>query len=228
MNSTTPVLLKKFDPEVLCGRPVVVVIIGRRETGKSFLSRDLLLKTHKLQSSLVSAIVAPTEDDRALYVACDIAGVSPDVVHQEYSPSILQTVVEDRRTTDTGRTVVLDNCMYTDTWCLDQSARALFLDKRELGLSTIFTMPYPLGLPQLLRAAIDYVFVLKERNVGTRKRLFDHYGSAFDSFDVFCQLMDQCTQNYECLVIAMGRDGEFESRVFWYKAETSTPVATSL
>jgi hypothetical protein len=34
-----------------------------------------------------------------------------------------------------------------------------------------------------------------------RKILYDNYAGMFATFDDFCQVMDQCTNNYECLVI---------------------------
>ena len=37
---------------------------------------------------------------------------------------------------------------------------------------------------------------------------------------MFCQTMDQCTDNFECLVIHnCARSNKLEDQVFWYKAE---------
>jgi len=42
----------------------------------------------------------------------------------------------------------------------------------------------------------------------------------FPSFDFFCNVMDQCTENYECLVINNNaKSNKLEDQVFWYKAE---------
>ena len=36
----------------------------------------------------------------------------------------------------------------------------------------------------------------------------------------FCQVMDQCTENYECLVISNNaKSNKLEDQIFWYKAE---------
>ena len=41
----------------------------------------------------------------------------------------------------------------------------------------------------------------------------------FPTFESFCQVMDQCTENYECLVIANNaRSNKLEDQIFWYKA----------
>jgi len=37
---------------------------------------------------------------------------------------------------------------------------------------------------------------------------------------MFCQIMDQCTENYECLVINNNaKSNKLTDQVFWYKAE---------
>ena len=60
-------------------------------------------------------------------------------------------------------------------------------------------MQYALGIPPNLRTNIDYIFILRENIVQNRKRLYDSYAGMFPSFDIFCQVMDQCTENDECL-----------------------------
>ena len=46
----------------------------------------------------------------------------------------------------------------------------------------------------------------------------------FPTFEIFCQVMDQCTENYECLVIDnTTKSNKLEDTVFWYKANTAPP-----
>ena len=41
----------------------------------------------------------------------------------------------------------------------------------------------------------------------------------FPTFESFCQVMDQCTENYECLVIHNNaKSNKLTDQVFWYKA----------
>ena len=81
-------------------------------------------------------------------------------------------------------------------------------------------MQYALGVPPNLRTNIDYVFILRENYVSNRKRLYEHYAGMFPNFEMFCQVMDQCTENYECLVINNNaRSNKLTDQVFWYKAE---------
>ena len=81
-------------------------------------------------------------------------------------------------------------------------------------------MQYALGIPPNLRCNIDWVFILRENIVSNRKRLYEHYAGMFPTFDMFCSTMDQCTNNYECLVIHnSSRSNKLDEQVFWYKAD---------
>ena len=46
----------------------------------------------------------------------------------------------------------------------------------------------------------------------------------FPTFDAFCQVLDNCTENFECLVIDNTvRSNKIEDMVFWYKAQEPPP-----
>ena len=80
-------------------------------------------------------------------------------------------------------------------------------------------MQFALGIPPNLRTNIDYVFILRENIISNRKRIYDHYAGMFSTFDEFCQVMDACTENYECLVINNNaKSNKITDQVFWYKA----------
>ena len=65
----------------------------------------------------------------------------------------------------------------------------------------LITMQYPLGIPPNLRTNIDYVFILREPYLTNRKRIWENYASMFPTLESFCAVMDQTTENFECLVI---------------------------
>ena len=98
------------------------------------------------------------------------------------------------------------------------------MNGRHFKLLFVITMQYALGIPPNLRTNIDYVFILRENIVQNRRRLYDSYAGMFPTFEVFCQVMDQCTENFECLVINNNaKSNKIEDQVFWYKAETHPP-----
>ena len=207
----------------------VVVLIGKRETGKSFLVRDLMYFQRDIP---IGTVISPTEGANKFFGNI----VPPIFIHDEYTPAVLDNVVrrqklvmkesENRRRlygscgTDPRAFLVLDDCMYDNTWINDKNVRLLFMNGRHYKVMFIITMQYPLGIPPSLRTNIDYVFILRENLIKNRKRIYENYAGMFPTYDVFSQVMDQCTENFECLVINNNaKSNRLEDQVFWYKAE---------
>ena len=94
------------------------------------------------------------------------------------------------------------------------------MNGRHWKIMLVITMQYPLGVPPNLRTNIDYTFILREPYIANRKRIYENYAGMFPTFESFCQVMDQCTENYECLVINNNaKSNRLEDQIFWYKAE---------
>lgn len=84
-------------------------------------------------------------------------------------------------------------------------------------------MQYPLGIPPNLRTNIDYVFILREPYLTNRKRIWENYASMFPTLESFCAVMDQTTENFECLVINNNsKSNKLNDQIFWYKAQEHT------
>ncbi len=220
--------LRKFDMKTI-PQDAVCVFIGRRRTGKSTLVRDLL---YHHQNIPLGTVISGTEESNSFYGKM----VPPLFIHNEFNPTILANFVkrqrlvvakmtkdnaEGRRSNiDPRAFLILDDCMYDDTWTRDKNILYLFLNGRHVKVFFLITMQYPLGIQPALRTNVDYVFILREPYQSNRKRIYENYGAAFPSFEFFCQVMDQCTQNYECLVICNNtQSNKLEDAVYWYKAE---------
>jgi hypothetical protein len=219
--------LKKFDMTKI-KHDKVVVLIGKRETGKSFLVKDLLWHH---QSLPVGTVISGTEGANQFYSKV----VPPMFIHEEYSPLIISNVLKrqklvakkiandlsTRGTTavDPRNFLILDDCLYDQSWIRDRNIRYLFMNGRHVHTMFIITMQYAMGIPPNLRTNIDYIFILRENIVANRRRLYEQYAGMFPDFDSFCQVMNNCTENYECLVIDNNaKSNKLEDQVFWYKA----------
>lgn len=218
--------LKKFDMASIKDDKVVV-FIGKRETGKSFLTKDLLWHHRDLP---VGTVISGTEGANQFYSKT----VPPIFIHEEYTPEIINNFVKRQKKlvkrkvggdpeyqdVDPRAFLILDDCLYDNSWVKDKNIRALFMNGRHYKAFFIITMQYALGIPPNLRTNVDYVFVLREPYHSNRKKLFEQYCGMFPSYDFFCNVMDQCTENYECLVINNNaKSNKLEDQVFWYKAE---------
>ena len=214
--------ISRFDMSKLSDDKVVV-LIGKRETGKSFLCKDILCHH---QGIPVGQVISGTEAANEFYSKM----VPKLFIHEEYQPGIIQNILKRQRmmidkckenpNTDPRAFLVLDDCLYDNTWTKDKNVRSLFMNGRHFKILFMITMQYALGIPPNLRTNIDYIFILRENYVSNRKRLYEHYAGMFPNFEMFCQVMDQCTENYECLVIHNNaKSNKLTDQVFWYKAE---------
>jgi hypothetical protein len=221
--------IKRFDMKRI-PQDAVVIFIGRRRTGKSTLVRDLLFNH---QDMPLGTVISGTEESNSFYGKM----IPPIFIHGEFQPLILDNFVKRQKMImnkiqkdqqaniksriDPRSFMILDDCMYDDSWTHDKNIRYLFMNGRWLKAFFLITMQYPLGIQPALRTNVDYVFILREPYANNRKRIYENYASAFPSFEFFCQIMDQCTQNYECLVIDnTSQSAKLEDCIFWYKADT--------
>ena len=226
--------LKKFDMKSISFKPTenkgpVVVLIGKRDTGKSFLVRDLLYYQQEIP---IGTVISGTEEGNGFYGKM----VPKLFVHNEYNTAIIENILKRQRnvlklikkdmetykrsTIDPRAFVILDDCLYDNTWARDKMMRLLFMNGRHWKVMLVITMQYPLGIPPTLRTNIDYVFILRENYIANRKRIYENYAGMFPTFESFCQVMDQCTENYECLVINNNsKSNKLHDQVFWYKAD---------
>ena len=226
--------LKKFDMKNISFRPdenkgPVIVLIGRRDTGKSFLVRDLL---YYHQDIPIGTVISGTEAGNGFFSA----HVPKLFIHDEYNTAIIENILKrqktvlkqinkemeayKRTTIDPRAFVILDDCLYDNKWTKDKMMRLLFMNGRHWKIMLIITMQYPLGVPPNLRTNIDYVFILREPYISNRKRIWENYAGMFPTFESFCQVMDQCTENFECLVINNNaKSNKLQDQIFWYKAQ---------
>jgi hypothetical protein len=225
--------LKKFDMRNISFKAAdnagpVIVLIGRRDTGKSFLVKDML---YYHQDIPIGTVISGTEAGNGFY-----GSIVPKLfIHDEYNTAIIENILKrqkivvkqikkekeayGRSNIDARAFVILDDCLYDNSWSRDKLMRLLFMNGRHWKIMLIITMQYPLGVPPNLRTNIDYTFILREPYINNRKRIYENYAGMFSTFESFCQVMDQCTENYECLVISNNsKSNKLEDQIFWYKA----------
>lgn len=235
--------LRKFNIEMIKDRCEIdsrkspmIVIIGKKDTGKSFLVRDILYNCKDCFP--VGTVISATEVANEFFQHM----VPSKFIHDKYEPGIVENVlkrqmnIKQSRNTDKKARggssnidprafLILDDCLYdAKSWINEDSTRYVFMNGRHVDLSTMITMQYPLGITPNLRTNVDFVFILRENILGNRRRIYENYAGMFPTFEMFCTFMDQCTENYECLVICNNvASNRLEDQVFWYKAADHPP-----
>ena len=226
--------LRKFDMRSITfkaneSKGPVIVLIGRRDTGKSYLVRDLL---YYHQDIPIGTVISGTEEGNGFYGKL----VPKLFIHNEYNTAIIENILKrqkqvlkqinremqqfNKTTIDPRTFVILDDCLYDNSWSRDKLMRCLFMNGRHWKVMLVITMQFALGVPPALRTNIDYVFILRDPYLSNRRRIYENFAGMFPTFEAFCQIMDQCTENYECLVINNNaKSNKLQDQIFWYKAD---------
>ena len=217
--------IKKFDPTTIdpCR---ICVFIGRRGTGKSILVTDILYHMRKIPMGVVMSGTEESNEHYKEYI--------PDsFIYGQYEPDVIEKIIthqqsvikkcktpEEKENTNNSVFMLLDDCMFDNKWTRDKNMRCIFMNGRHYRIFFMLTLQYCMDLPPSLRGQIDYVFILRENIIQNREKLYKHFFGIFPTFDAFNEVLTQCTENYECLVLNnRSTSNKIEDVVFWYKAK---------
>lgn len=215
--------LKKFDMRVIKDDSVVV-FIGRRNTGKSYLTQDFLYHHRDVPTAVV---ISGTESANHFYSKM----IPPIFIYDEFQPQIVDNFMkrqkkmkklqEQNSNIDNRAFLIFDDLMDdASSWIKDKNVRKIFIAGRHFAIGFLLLIQYVMGIPPSLRSNVDYVFILRESYISNRRRIYENFAGMFPTFEMFCSVMDSCTENYECLVIHNNsKSNKIEDQVFWYKAE---------
>jgi hypothetical protein len=210
---------------------VCILIIAKRGSGKSWITRAIL---HKLAEKKYPSgiIISPTENKSPFYI-----DFFPDTfIHYDYNPQLIKKVLvhqmlmkdkqEEKR--NKGQKIkggikcfiVMDDCLASaKKWIRCDHMREIMMNGRHSELTFILTMQYPLGIPPNLRTNFDYVFLLKEEAENNLKKYYSNYASIFPNIHVFKKIFAEVTSNFSAMVlINKGRTETIFDKFAFYKA----------
>jgi len=224
--------IRQFNPEILetrrlHGSPPTIVIIGKRNTGKSTLVTDLLWYMHKIP---IMICMSGTEEGNGFYKKY----MHPLLIHYDYKADIVSNLIRQQKekmakciadglnpTTEPaiGAGLLLDDCGYDKKLMKQKDIRQIFMNGRHWQICFIVSLQYMMDIPPDLRTNIDFVFCLRDNIIANQKRLHDYFFGCFKNFSEFQEAFTECTNNYECLVLDnTSKSTRIEDCVFYYKA----------
>lgn len=220
--------LKKFDITKIRDDNVVV-LLGKRRTGKSTLIRDIMYYHRDIP---VGTVISGSESSSPFYQRM----VPKLFIHDEYKPEIVENLLKRQKiicekynkevalygktSLDPRAFLIMDDCLHDNCWKRDKNIKFVFMNGRHRKVLFFLPMQYPLGVPPELRTNVDFTFILRENNYSNRKRIYDNYASIFPTFELFCVVMNEITEGYGCLVIDnTSGSNKLEECVYWYEAD---------
>lgn len=206
----------------------IIVVIAKRNSGKSFFCRDLLSHFAEIPLGIV---VSATEKKSPFFGTF----MPPEFIFDEFDPAIVANLYErqEKLLTKHGKTswkekggfdsrafVLMDDCIADKRFMKDKGVRDIFFNGRHSNLMYIMTTQDCMALPPDLRGNIDYVFILRETRNNILLKIWNNYASAVPNFEMFKHLMGVFTENYGILVVDNKAQGNhITDQIFWYKAE---------
>lgn len=204
-----------------------IVMIAKRGSGKSWVTRDIVYNYRHLPGGVV---IAPTDRMNPFYKF-----FFPDLfIHYDITPDLLKKILlrqslilekeKDKKKKglkiDPHGILIMDDCLSRKgSWAKDESIMEILMNGRHYKLTYILTMQTPLGITPDLRLNFDYVFLLKEDSAINLKKLYENYASMFQTRQAFEKVFLECTKDHCCMVIDNRKPADnIQEKVFWYKA----------
>lgn len=214
--------VKRFDPNTLKPHRIIIVV-GKRGTGKSVLQRDLL---YHLSSRLDFGLaMTPTEESAETF-----REHMPDSwIYSSFSATKLDAMLTLQREmvkTKKQRSlfVIMDDCMYDKKILKGVGIRDLFMNGRHLSVTLCNAVQYVMDMGPDLRTQVDYVFALRENIIANKSKLWKYFFGMFEKYDDFARVMDKCTQNHGCIVMDNTTGScNVDECIFWYRASLNLP-----
>jgi hypothetical protein len=211
--------LRKFDPSKM-GDNRVAIFIGKRGTGKTTLVTDILYHKRHIPAGVV---MSGTEEGNGHY-----GTIVPDsYIYPDFDKDVVEKIISRQRRIARNKSdgdsrvfMLMDDCLYDRKITREKCIRSLFFNGRHWSIFLLITMQYCMDMGPDLRSNCDYVFVCRENIRTVRERIYKSFFGIFPTFDMFCQVMDACTTDYQCLVLDnTSTSNSVEDCVFWYKAD---------
>lgn len=197
-----------------------IVVIGKPASGKT---KCLLSILQALAPKAPTGIVmSGTEDSNATYSAHFPQSFIYGELDIEAMTSFItrQRLAQRYNVTERHAVLLLDDCT-DDTKILNHKIfHNIFKNGRHYDMTFILALQYAMDVKPYVRANTDYIFIMAARDPQTKRKLFENYVGAFDSYQDFSDVIDQVTQDYTALVVdnrSQG-SGSIEDTIFYYRA----------
>lgn len=199
-----------------------ILVIGKRGCGSTSVMKNITryyLDNEKIHSTI---IISSDNDWEKFYPEKNPQIISTCLNDEECIEQVWHKQKERIKKNRLHRLLfVIDH--YTDY--KDKNALTdILMNSRHFNTTLILGMSYS-SLKPYLRTSIDVVFLCRESNTTNMKKLYNHYGGMFPSFDIFHKTMNNLTKNYMTMVINSDKHPinttskeMIENTTSWFKA----------
>lgn len=216
--------IKKFNPLKLKAGEDVCLIIGKRNTGKSYLLKDLLYYMHSKFD--IASVFSKTEHLNKFYEKF----VPKMLINMSWDEKKLEKIFERQdamlKKGNISNIALIFDDMISDSvsWKNNEYIKKIFLEGRHHHIGFFLLTQYVNAIPPFGKINSDYIFILQQQNFKEKERLYDEFGGMFENKKLFFTILDNLTENYGCMVIDnKSKSNKLEDRVFGYRAKETIP-----
>jgi hypothetical protein len=195
-----------------------IVIIGKPGTGKSTLITSLLY--HKRDIFPAGIVMSGSEDSNHFY-----SKIFPSTfIYNEYSEEKLKDFAKRQKIAknhleNPWAVCLLDDCTDDPRIFNKPLQHKFFKYGRHWKMLYLISLQYAMDVRPVIRTNIDGCFILRDPLLRNRKSLWENYASIIPDFSMFCDILDQLTDDYTALYIHnSSTTNKLEDCIFWYKA----------
>lgn len=197
--------IEKLDINKLFSKPCAIEIVGMRNTGKSFIVRDFIMK--KENKTPISII---NKHEHSIYFYKKFMK-EEDKIYNNYDNTALKDLFQDK----SEKMMILDDCFgYPKLWYENYDLCRLFFNGKDNNISYIVTCQYMLAIPQSFRPNIDFIFFLTENSRYLRRKIYENYFNFIDNYDKFEKIFEQLTEDYGAIVVNIKNN-----KILYHKAD---------
>ena len=216
------VKLRRFQFDSIPKDGRIILVIGRRGSGKSTLLEDILFHTQNRYDYTLG--MSPTHNSIQMlerHMPREMV-FDEGFSKEQFQKLIALSALIARKNKLRNGGLILDDCNADKEAFKSVTMRDAFMNGRQYGMNIVWAMHYCMDILPSLRTQVDYVFVLKDNIRKNKERLYNSFFGVFPRLDDFIKVMDQCTENNECLVLDNTKPNpDPKTCLFWYKAKRS-------
>ena len=195
-----------------------IVVVGRPGSGKSTVIKNILY--YKKHIFPVGLAMSGTEETTGFYKK-----IFPSTfVYNNYNESKVQDFIKRQKlakeyVSNPWAILLLDDCTDDPKIFNSETQLDLYKHGRHYKMLYILSLQHAMDIKPAIRSNVDGVFIMRDPLLKNRKCLWENYASIVPDFKLFCQLLDDITDDYTAIYIHNSSQSNiWQENVFWYKA----------
>ena len=196
-----------------------IVVMGKPGTGKTTLITSILYAKRNIFP--VGLVMSGTEDSNGYYKE-----IFPSTfVYNKFEEEIIEEYIKRQKISkqhisNPWSVLLLDDCTDDPRIFNKPLLQGLYKNGRHWKMFYILSLQYCMDVKPVIRTNVDGAFILREPSWKTRRSIWENYASVIPDFKMFCDIMDQITDDYTALYVKNdSQSNNLEDCVFWYKAK---------